>query len=58
MTHEHAKGIVDFQIYFDDSNFREGFQSQATRRGCALESSIEFLFQEFVQRLEGIRNEM
>jgi phosphoenolpyruvate-protein phosphotransferase len=58
VIHSHAKGIVDFQIYFlDDPNFIQGFLAHNTR-GLSLESSLESLFLEFVQRLEKVSNEL
>ena len=53
-----VKGIIDFQIYFlADPNFIQGFLSH-NQRGLNLESSLESLFLEFVQRLEKVSNEL
>ena len=53
-----AKGIVDFQVYFlDDPNFIQGFKSN-NEKGLSLEVAMESLFQDFVQRLEKVENEL
>lgn len=55
---QQAKGIVDFQIYFlDDPNFIEGFKEN-NAKGLSLEVAMESLFQDFVQRLEKVENEL
>ncbi len=57
VVNESVKGIVDFQIYFlEDPNFKQGFISHNSR-GVDLTSSIEALFQEFIARLEQVKNE-
>ena len=53
-----AKGIVDFQIYFlDDRHFIQGFKEN-NEKGLSLEVAMESLFQDFVQRLEKVENEL
>jgi phosphoenolpyruvate-protein phosphotransferase len=53
-----VRGIVDFQIYFlDDPNFLQGFKEN-NAKGLSLEVAIESLFQDFVQRLEKVENEL